>query len=337
MADELGIVMTGEQLVYKAGMGLEEIVAPPLFSGNMRIELRTEAFVLRPQYSKTASLDTFASISGRSLAGYRLTFDIPHQRFTLSDLSNPWTSGEMLLSPIHPETCFARVEVEIDETDYGMLLDTGVGCTTVSPGIFERWSQEHPDWPWIEGAFGTANQGQRIQDEGARMMRIPLFGLGSSQLPGICVVTRPVGEQYEQFSKQMLTGPAIGALGGNVLKHFCYEINYVTGVSHLRQQSQSEPYDLDMVGLSLYPAGAGRWGVLAVADQSDAGVRTMVQPGDMLLEVDRRPITGQPLQRAIDALRGWPGDMRILLLERGETSPRAGARYLVEASVVRLL
>jgi predicted aspartyl protease len=337
MADELGIVITGHNLIEELGMSLEPVNPPAFFLGNMRIDARTDAFVLRQKQTENLNGSLPAMISGRALAGYRLTFDIPHQRFTISDLGNAWASGEMLLSPVHPQTGFARVEIEVAGERYGMLLDTGAGCTMVSPRIFEHWSQEHPEWPQIRGAFGSANKGQRNLDEGARMMRIPQFSLGFSQLEGICIVARQEGNRLEASSEQMLTGPAIGALGGNVLKHFCYEINYSTGVSHLRQQSQSDQQDLDMVGLSLTPVEDGGWAILAIAESNDPRVLTTVQVGDLLLEIDNQPVIGRPLEQVIDALRGWPGDRRILLLERDVATPRAGTTYRVEAPVVQLL
>ena len=337
MAEELGIVLTGNNLTEEWGMSLEPVAPPAFFLGNMRIDARTDAFVLRQKHSEHLHSSVPAMISGRALAGYRLTFDIPHQRFTISDLGNAWASGEMLLSPVHPRTGFARVEIEVAGEHYGMLLDTGAGCTMVSPRIFDHWSQEHPEWPQIRGAFGSANKGRRDLDEGARMMRIPQFSLGFSQLEGICIVARQGGNRLEEFSEQVLTGPAIGALGGNVLKHFCYEINYTTGVSHLRQQSQSDQQDLDMVGLSLCPGGDNGWAILAIAESNDPRLLTAVQVGDTLLEVDNQPVAGRPLEQVIDALRGWPGDRRILLLERGAGAPEAGTTYGVETSVVQLL
>lgn len=330
-ARELGIPLTGERLIQEWDMSLEQVAPPSLFVGNLQLELYTNAFIIRQKNIGKPENEAGEMISGRALASYRLTLDFPRQQLTLSQRGNAWASGEMLLSPVHPGTGFARVEITIGCEEFGMLLDTGAGCTMVSPRIFEQWSKEHPEWPRTCGAFGSANKGTYQIDAGAKMMRIPQFQLGLSQVEGICVVARPIGERFEQLSTQMLTGPAIGTLGGNVLKHFRYEIDYVTGISHLKQQSLTDLHDLDMVGLSLYPQGAGLWGILALADGHDARLHSKIRAGDTLLEVNEIPITGWPLASVIDALHGVPGQTYSLLLERD------GERLRVKAPVIQVL
>ena len=55
-----------------------------------------------------------------------------------------------------------------------------------------------------------------------------------------------------------------------------------------------------------------------------------VEPGDRLLKVDGLEVTGASMGRVVDALRGRPGDVRLLQLER------RGKTFTVRATVTRL-
>jgi C-terminal processing protease CtpA/Prc len=80
---------------------------------------------------------------------------------------------------------------------------------------------------------------------------------------------------------------------------------------------------MDIVGLTLQPA-AGRWRVLGAAVEG-------IEPGDLLLRVDGLSASGATMGAVVDALRGTPGDVRVLTLER------RGQRVRVEARVRRLM
>jgi len=56
-----------------------------------------------------------------------------------------------------------------------------------------------------------------------------------------------------------------------------------------------------------------------------------VEPGDRLIQVDALETTGATMGTVVDALRGKPGDIRVLVLER------EGKRFRVEARVERYL
>ena len=88
---------------------------------------------------------------------------------------------------------------------------------------------------------------------------------------------------------------------------------------------------MDLVGLTLGPAPGGRWVVLGVSRRDGKPVVEGAEEGDVLLEVDGRTLTGATMGTAVDALRGRPGDVRTLVVER------KGARVTVPAAVKRLL
>lgn len=69
------------------------------------------------------------------------------------------------------------------------------------------------------------------------MVRLPELSLGPFQLRDVWTVARRRGGNYEAFSERMMTGPAVGALGGNVLKEFRVEIDCALGCTYLRPSS----------------------------------------------------------------------------------------------------
>jgi C-terminal processing protease CtpA/Prc len=88
---------------------------------------------------------------------------------------------------------------------------------------------------------------------------------------------------------------------------------------------------MDIVGLTLRPEENGRYSVIGVAVKDGEPVIEGIEPGDILLRVDDLETTGAIFGHVVDALRGEPGDIRILELERN------GERFTIEAEVKRIL
>jgi C-terminal processing protease CtpA/Prc len=71
--------------------------------------------------------------------------------------------------------------------------------------------------------------------------------------------------------------------------------------------------------------------VIGIAKKDEKPVVDGVEPGDVLLQVENLKTTGATMGTVVDALRGRPGDIRVLVLERN------GKQFRIEARVVRLL
>ena len=74
--------------------------------------------------------------------------------------------------------------------------------------------------------------------------------------------------------------------------------------------------DLDIVGLTLRAESDGSFTVAGVVSRDGRPLVPGVQPGDKLLRVDALDAANAPMGTVIDALRGKPGAVRILVLER---------------------
>jgi C-terminal processing protease CtpA/Prc len=143
-------------------------------------------------------------------------------------------------------------------------------------------------------------------------------------------VARPEGT-FEKWMSGMMTGAVVGALGGNVWRQFRVEIDYAAGVTYLERSGSAEPHDLDLVGLTFAQTPDNSTAVGAVAAGADRALQDRVKPGDRLRSVDGRPVAGLSLMQIVERLRGKPGDVKRLELER------EGKPYEVRARVTRLM
>lgn len=187
--------------------------------------------------------------SGSALARYQVIFDYPHRRFTIGEPGSFGLLRRPVPLAVHPQSGFPRVEIEVVGKPCGMLLDTGASYTMISRALAERWSAEHPEWPRAEGAIGAANMGHEV-DRDALMLRVPEVIWGGFRLSDVGVVSRPVGT-FEERMAPMVSGPILGATGGNVLKVFRLELQYARSVLALEQYARLDPHDTDLVGIAL--------------------------------------------------------------------------------------
>jgi C-terminal processing protease CtpA/Prc len=129
---------------------------------------------------------------------------------------------------------------------------------------------------------------------------------------------------------QMMTGPIIGAIGGNVLKAFRVEIDYANGVTYLEKHGDPDNA-LDIVGLTLRPRRDGTYLISGVSKENSAEVIQSIKEGDKLIRVDKLEVLGAPLADVVNSLRGAPKQVRVLVMER------EGRQFTVKAPAVRIM
>jgi len=120
--------------------------------------------------------------------------------------------------------------------------------------------------------------------------------------------------------------PVIGWLGANVLKSFCLTIDYPNRMTYWLRQSELDPHEIDLVGVTLKAVG-GSYFVAGVATQNGKPTVDGVLPGDKLLKIDGLPTASATWGALFSALHGAPGDSRTLILERN------GKQLAVQAKV----
>jgi hypothetical protein len=153
-------------------------------------------------------------IPGRVLARHHVVFDYPARTMSIDTGVN---EGTELPVAISDEMKFPRIEVTIEDEAHGFLLDVGSSITMIPDGFPPSGWQR---WP---GAHGAATYfGGRVVET----LVIPALAWGPfDERDVMCVSQRGI----DRYLTPMMSGPMIGALGGNVLQHFRVTIDYPNG------------------------------------------------------------------------------------------------------------
>lgn len=161
-------------------------------------------------------------LPGHVLAQYHVVFDYLNGTFTLAEPGAATSAGVALPMSVAAHSGFPRIELVIDGTTHGFLLDTGASFTMVSEVVLKQWGSAHPEWERHEGAVGDA-----VTLGGATLetMIVPFATWGPCEVAGMGVVSQPEGA-FEQWMSSMMTAPIVGAVAGNVLKQFRLELDY---------------------------------------------------------------------------------------------------------------
>lgn len=169
---------------------------------------------------------------GHVLAQYHVIFDYPAGELTLAEPGSVEPKGEPLPMGVSEPTGFPRTEVRIGGKAYGFLLDTGPPATIVSQALVEQWHQSHPDWERHDGAAGIARALEAVGGGVLETMTVEDAEWGPFALDDFTVAAQPEGT-FEDYLSGMMSGPVVGALGGNVLRQFRVELDYANETLYL--------------------------------------------------------------------------------------------------------
>lgn len=319
LATQLGLQATGAP-THEEGQAFAPTAAPALRIGDTHIDIGdTHAFIVTDAPDTLVHSDARMMLPGRALARNVAVFDYPAHTFTVANPRGFKPDG----APVHAAFGGGMpvVRASVAGKAYDFLLDTGGQYTMVSIANLGAWRKQHPDWPHVAGAYGPANMLLGKPEAQLSMLRIAAMQWGPFRIDHAGAVSRAVGN-YERFMSGVVGMPIIGSIGGNVLRHYKVTIDYPAGKIYVAGPAQAHDEPLDMVGVTLEPAGHGGYDVAAVVP----GVHG-IKPGDRLLSVSGRDVTGLPFARVIGLLSGTPGEKRALVIERG------GARATVKATV----
>jgi hypothetical protein len=277
-----------------------------------------------------------ANLPSTVLKQYHVVFDYPAGELTIAEPGRLQPQGEPVPAAIHPTTGIVQIDAVIDGESLSFALDNGASYSFASDKLLERISARHPDWPWLKGAVGCANiwgwwPGEPLWP----VMRLPVIEWGPVPLADTGLVGLPrffpddtgLGEWYSKKTAR----PVEGILGPNAYKGYRIEIDFAGGTVYFEEGAPPDSHDQDIVGLTLRPAADGSYQVIGVAERDGTPVVPGVAPGDRLLRIGELEVTGATMGTVVDALRGKPGEVRSLLLERD------GEQISIEARVERLL
>lgn len=336
LARDLGVDLGDDSIVAEGGR-LEIPVPSGLRLGDMGLDLEgvTAWVVFEPTWLFTTT-HADANLPSSLLRRYQVVFDYPDLQLTVAPPGRLPHRGVAAPAFIHAETGVVQLAAIIDHDTFSFALDNGASYSFTSERVLRRLSRAHPTWPTHVGALGAANiWGWWPREETWPVLRVPEIRWGGVPLAqvglvGLGEIFGP-GSDLETWYSQKTARPVDGFLGPNAFNAYRVEIDYANDTVYLEASPRASPPDMDLVGLTLRPEDDGGYSVLGVADVDGASAVPGVEPGDRLVGVDGWDTRGATMGAVVDALRGRPGDVRVLAVERD------GRRHTVEGTVRRFL
>jgi hypothetical protein len=137
-----------------------------------------------------------------------------------------------------------RVEATIAGTEHSFLFDTGattvltdsarhrldapkrMGTGFIRASVFERWTEEHPDWTVVEGASPAFR--------GMPLIRVPEVTIAGHTVGPVWFERRP-DRAIQRALAGSMDQPVAGALGGSLFRHFRVTVDYPNARAHFRR------------------------------------------------------------------------------------------------------
>ncbi|MGB8657196.1 MAG: hypothetical protein WCE90_05360 [Candidatus Zixiibacteriota bacterium] len=324
LALDLGIDLSQAKKKTAAGNVPPFEVQPPtgLRIGQMELNFKgaKSMVMFEPRWLFNA-MHNDANLPSTVLQKYQVVLDYPNKQLTLAKPGSLKPRGVRAAAGINPQTGIVQIDATLDGDSSSFALDNGASYSFVSDEVLARLSQRHPSWPRTSGALGCANiWGWWPQEPTWQVMRLPQIQCGSVRLSEVGMVGLPRffpnGSNLGEWYSKKTARPVDGFLGPNAFKAFRVEIDYANCSVYFEKGAEFESHDMDLVGLTLRPEADGSYQVIGVAQRDGKPVVEGVEPGDVLLQVGDLKTTGATMGTVVDALRGKPGEVRTLVLER---------------------
>ncbi len=328
LARELGVDLTAMPAGSEHSFATEAPV-PALSLGGMPLAVEGMKLSVHPGRFARPGVQAECVLPARCLRRLHVVFDYPMRRLTVAAPGALTPRGTAVLCRVNADTGLFMVEATIDGGKVALGVDTGSAGTWVSDKLTGAWLARHPDWPRASGAAGSTNFfGSPFETQGT-LLCLPALAIGPGIIAQETAVLGLDQSLFEWYSKKS-AAPVAGFIGADLIARFRLEIDLQAGMSWWQPGAAPAARDLDIVGLTLRAEADGSFTVAGVVSRDGKPLVPGVEPGDKLLSVDGLDAANAPMGAVIDALRGTPGAVRVLRLDR------SGKPFTVQATVVRL-
>jgi len=328
LARELGVDLSAmpagsaQTFATKTAVPAMSLGGMPLDTEGMNLSVRSGRFAI-------PGVQAECILPARCLRRLHVVFDYPARKLTVARPGALKPRGTAVPCRVHPETGLFMIEAMIEGGKVALGVDTGSAGTWVSDKLTSAWLAHHPDWPYVVGAAGSTNFfGFPFETRGV-LLCLPALAIGSVSVDREVAVLGLDQGIFEWYSQKSAAAVA-GFLGAELIARFRLEIDFPAQMTWWLPGPPAAARDLDIVGLTLRAESDGSFTVAGVVASGGQPLVDGVQPGDKLLRVNGLDTMNAPMGAVIDALRGKPGDVRLLLLER------QGKQLAVRATVAPL-
>lgn len=281
-----------------------------------------------------AGIRVEANLPATILDQYDVTLDYGLRTLSLSPPGTIRHEGVRVPFEVNPKTGLISVQAAVAGQNYPLAIDVGSAYTWIDQALTEKWARICPQWVRGAGAVGDANMNGSLPELTGMIMRLPLISLDGLRIEqagalGVGPGWNKTMPRFFEWYSQKTPGPVVGFLGGNVLRAFRLEIDYANHATYWLRESESDPHDLDQVGILIQPAPGGKYIVLGLATQNGEKTVEGVAVNDQLVSVNGVGMTGATMGKVLGALHGAPGEARRLTLQRN------GRQFVVNAPITR--
>jgi hypothetical protein len=327
LARDLGVEVPAFQTASQSAPSPSR--APVMRAGGVLLDTDGMTVAVRAGRAALPGIQAECTIAPRCLRRLHVVFDYPARQLRLARPGVLKPSGTQVPCRVNPETGLFMIETVVDGQRLVLGVDNGSAGTWVSDTLTAAWLVRHADWPRATGAAGSTNFFGFPFEARGTLMKLPAIAIGAATpVRDVAVLGLPQG-LFDWYSKKS-AGTVVGFLGADVIARYRLEVDFPGQMTWWRPGPAPAKHDLDIVGLTIRPEPDGSFAVAGVVSRNGRSMVEGVEPNDKLLRVDGLDVTNVPMGTVIDALRGTPGAIRTLLLER------AGKRMTVQAAVVRL-
>jgi hypothetical protein len=328
LARDLGVDLSGMPAGKEHSFSTPTPV-PILRLGGIVLDTEEMTIAVFPGRFARPGVQASCVLPARCLRRLHVVFDYPAQQLTVARSGVLIPRGTTVPCRVNLETGLVMVEATIDGDKVALGVDTGSAGTWVSDKLTTAWLVRHANWPHAVGAAGSTNFfGFPFETQGT-LLCLPAIAVGPLAIAQEIAVLGLDQSMFDWYSKKS-AAPVAGFIGADLIALFRLEIDFPAGMSWWQPGPPPAVRDLDMIGITLSAEVDGSFTVAGVVTRDSRPVVDGVQPGDKLLGVDLLDATRASMGMVIDALRGKPGVIRTLRLQR------AGKVIVIKAMVVRL-
>jgi hypothetical protein len=321
-----------------AGNSNPEISAPPSIRiGGMTLNLEgVKSKVMLQPFWLFTNMHNDANLPSTVLKHYQVVFDYPGRKLTLAIPGSLAHQGIPSPAHVNPNTGIIQMDAVIDGDSMSFALDNGASYSFISEDKLLRISEKHPDWPGMTGTAGCANMWGwwPPNEQTFKVVRVADLVWGQEKLYDVGIVGVPAfsanGPTLGAWYSKKTARPVDGFLGPNAFKSFRVEIDYLNGMVWLKKGALPDKHEMDLVGLSVRQLADSSYQVVGVVQKAGRPLVNGVVSGDILFSIGNIDTRGVTMGTVVDALRGKPGEIRVLGIERD------GKRFRTEATVEHL-
>src|SRR5215469_10686331 len=326
------------QLGLIVGCNEQECSSPPppaIMIGEMTIPLTAvkEAKIpLKPVNAASvlaAGMNADLNLPASVLRQYDVLIDFPGHKFSIGSPGSIHFLGSSSKVVINAENGLVQVPSRIENKKCNLALDLGSSISLLSEELFDSLAKEHPDWPRMTGAVGSANMWGADAEAAWKVMRLDRVQYGPLFLTDVAVVSLP--KTVVDFFGKRAGVPTVGSIGSNVFLSYRVGLDYAHSMVYFDIGRLFKFPDFAVVGLVLRPEDDGRYTILGVPDFAGKPAVAGVQARDRLIAVNDIPVTGATMGQVWSMLGGTPGQERKLTIERG------GKQFAIAANVQHFL